>query len=359
MKILHVAEDYSSQAGGVRTVVKDLNFYLNRSGFNSYILSTKKEYLDDVFIVESKNHWLYSKAWLNKLMTINDKHNFDVFHIHGVWMYPQYIAAKFCIQNKIPFILSCHGMYEPWLWKKGAIKKKFYFNFVIKNIFRKAKYIHAISPQEKDNLKLLFKANEIVEIPNLITLPDDFQLQVKDEQKYILYLGRLDEKKGIDILLRAFASISNDDVILKIAGEINDYKSNLDELIVMLKISSKVEFLGHVSGNQKIRLLSNAHVLVAPSHSEVIGMVNLEAAILKTPVITTYQTGLNPEWNNNGGKLISPNTEELIMVLDDVLKWSDSERKMNGEKLYNFVIANYSWKERLKNWLELYETCVG
>jgi glycosyltransferase involved in cell wall biosynthesis len=358
MKVLHVVEDYSIESGGLRTVIKDLNKYLNKADdFQSFILSSKKEALDNVFIVETTKPWLYSKEWVNKLKDIYEQHRFDICHIHGVWLYPQYISAKFCIKNKIPFILSCHGMYEPWLWEKGSFKKKFYFNYLAKNVFEKANVIHTITPQENRNLKLLFKHNKTIEIPNLIIIPDVVQLEETKKEKYLLYLGRLDQKKGIDILIEAFSEVKNENVKLKIAGKINSYKASLDELINRLKIESKVDFLGIVSGQQKENLINNAHVLIAPSHSEVIGMVNLEGAILKTPVITTYQTGLNPEWSNNGGKLINPNLQELSKALKEVLKWDNKKRKQNGEKLYDFVTINYSWEEKINDWLKLYKSC--
>ncbi|WP_405611274.1 glycosyltransferase [Polaribacter sp. Asnod1-A03] len=357
MKILHVVEDYSIESGGLRTVIKDLNHYLNKAGFFSCILSSKEEKLDNIFIVNTSKPWLYSKEWIKKITLINEEYNFDVIHIHGVWTYPQYKSAQFSIDNKIPFILSCHGMYEPWLWKKGTVKKKIYFNNVAKNVFKKANFIHAITPDEKHNLTKLFNKESIIEIPNLISDSKDVFLKDKIKEKYILYLGRLDKKKGIDLLIEAFSKMKNKGVKLKIAGKINEYKSNLDDLIERLKIDNQVEFLGLISGDKKQTLISNAHVLVAPSHSEVIGMVNLEAAILKTPVITTHQTGLKPEWNNNGGRLINPNLKELIIALDEILEWDVEKRNKNGEQLYNFVINNYSWSERFKDWLELYKSC--
>ena len=86
-------------------------------------------------------------------------------------------------------------------------------------------------------------------------------------------------------------------------------------------------------------------------------MVNLEAAILKTPVITTYQTGLDKEWNANGGQLINPDIDELTTALEHALSWSVQEREQNGQKLHLFVRNNYSWEERFKDWLALYASC--
>lgn len=357
MKILHIVEDYSLLSGGLRTVIKDLDLEILSNNFISKILSSSKENEDDIYLVDSKKPWLYSNKWIPKLKELHFKYNFDVIHIHGVWMYPQYVAAKFCINNKIPFIISVHGMYEPWLWKKGTLKKKLYFNLLVKNVFKKAAFIHAITPNEKNYLKKLFKKNTIIEIPNLIKkidVKDKYTSSYKD--KYILYIGRLDEKKGIDTLIIAFNELSDKKVKLKIAGEINDYKKELDFLIKEFGIEKRVDFLGLVKNNNKEILIKDAFVLVAPSHSEVIGMVNLEGAIYKVPVITTYQTGINKKWSENGGRLINPNKEELINALKEVLKWSNKERELNGQKLHNFVLNNYSWDKRFLDWIKLYQS---
>ena len=361
MKILHIVEDYSLESGGLRTVIKDLNYYLNKENFSSHILSAKEELGDNIFTVNTNRPWLYSKEWEIKLNSLKENYSFDLVHIHGVWMYPQYIAAKFCVKNNIPFILSIHGMYEPWLWKKGKLKKKVYFNFLTKKVFSRAKFIHAITPLEKENLQSLFTKNSVIEIPNLIeeiSTEEKKQSKTKDNVNYILYLGRLDEKKGIDLLLKSFSKISNSNFKIFIAGKLNDYQKSLELLVLSLKLKDKVEFLGMVKGKEKINLIKNAFVLVAPSHSEVIGMVNLEGAILKTPVISTFQTGLKVDWNSNGGKLINPNVNELTDVLKEVLSWSISQRNKNGEKLYNFVLKNYSWSLRIKDWKELYKNCI-
>jgi len=282
-----------------------------------------------------------------------------MFHIHGVWMYPQLVAARFCEKHKIPFLLSCHGMYEPWLWSKGKFKKKMYFNILANNYFSKATFIHAITPQEKVNLQNIFKRNKIVEIPNLIqNFTSVNHSKPKIDDKYILYLGRLDEKKGIDILLESISNLKNFNLSLKIAGSSNDYKIYLEKLVVKLGLEKKVEFLGLVKGKEKLDYIRNAFVLVAPSHSEVIGMVNLEAAVLKTPVITTYQTGLNSEWNTNGGRLVNPNVLELEKVLEEIQSWTFKQRNINGEKLSSFVIKKYSWEKRFNDWLKLYKNTI-
>lgn len=358
MKILHIVEDFSLESGGVRTVVKDLNSELISNGYDSLILSKKKEKEDDVVVVKGRDlPWKYSKNWSRTLLDIHKSKPIDCIHIHGVWMYPQFIASKFAIEHKIPFVLSPHGMYEPWLWKQGGLKKKIYFNFLVKRKFKKAAVLHAITRSEKENLQQLLAESTVQEIPNLIKTR---QAGFKDKsakihgKKYLLFIGRLDPIKGIDVLIKAFSQLSSNEFTLKIAGAINSYKKELETYVKECNLDKdKVEFLGFVK--DKKPLIENAFIVVTPSYSEVIGMVNLEAAILKTPVISTHQTGLNAGWNSNGGMLVNPTVSEVTVALKTALSWTDSERNTRGNTLCEFVIKNYSWEHRLLDWVHLYE----
>lgn len=354
MNILHIVEDFSLKSGGLRTVINNLNHQIINKGHKSYILSSEKEEGDDIYLIKAKGKWLYSKKWIQKIKDIVERHKITIIHIHGVWLYPQYIGAKYGIENKIPVVLSPHGMYQPWLWRKGTLKKKIYFYFLVKKWFSKARVIHSITPDETKNLKYFFKSNYIKEIPNLISLKTNVSFSPINK-KYFLYLGRLNKTKGIDLLIKSFSQVENDNFILKIAGNFNDYKEELQQIVYSLGLKNKVEFLGQVKGDLKVNLIKNAWVMVSPSFSDVIGMVNLEAASLKTPMITTHNTGLKKDWDSNGGKLINPNIDELTIALKEVLNWSLEERNKNGEQLFDFVKNNYTWESRIRDWELLYK----
>ncbi len=354
MKILHIVEDFSVASGGLRTVIQNLDLQLKKRGYQSYILSSNKEEGDAIFIVKSNKKWLYSSMWREKIEEIVKKHQINRIHIHGVWLYPQYIGAKYAIQNKIAMILSPHGMYQPWLWKKNTLIKKLYVNFLSKKWFLKASVIHSITSDETANLKEMFSKKNLVEIPNLISFPKD-NISYTAKEKYILYLGRLNKTKGIDLLIKSFSEIKDKNITLKIAGEFNDYKEELLAIVKSLSLETKIVFLGIVKNEIKTNLIKNAWALVSPTYSDVIGMVNLEGASFKTPVITTYNTGLKKEWNDNGGRLINPTLEELKEVLLEITEWSLEERNRNGNKLFNFVKQNYSWEKRISDWEDLYK----
>jgi glycosyltransferase involved in cell wall biosynthesis len=359
MNVIHILEDFSFQSGGIRTVVLDLHTRLLNHNINSKILTTKIEDGDQAIKVEGdKTPWRYSKNLKSTLKNLNSKHAISLIHIHGVWMYPQYGAAKFAKQNNIPFLITCHGMYEPWLWSQGTFKKKLYFNLVIKSTFSKANYLHAITNNEAIEIKALFPRTPTVEIPNLIDSNIAVDGEFNSTEKYVLFVGRLDPKKGIDLLINAFSNVNPEGFRLKIAGNFNDYKKELDELVVSLDLENRIDFLGLITGDEKVKLFKNAHVFVAPSHSEVVGMVNLEAAIYKTPVITTFQTGLKKEWSENGGILIDPNVNEIESALRTAFNWTIEQRNENGLKLHNFVLKAYSWQYRFDDWIKLYESML-
>lgn len=352
MKILHIVEDFSIHSGGLRTVIKNLDFYLKSTGHASYILASNKEDEDEAYIFKSNNRWLYARGLNNQIDSLVNQKQIDVIHIHGVWLYPQYIGAKYAVKNKIPFVLSAHGMYQPWLWKKSTLKKKIYYYIMSEKWFSKASILHAITKNEAVNLAQLFKNNQIVAIPNLITVGKTMK-HFTNTEKYILYLGRLNKTKGIDLLIKAFSELEHNAIKLKIAGGRNDYQKELEVLVRNLNLTNKVEFLGLLKDKKEV--ISKAWVMVSPTFSDVVGMVNLEAAAFKTPMITTYNTGLEDGWNTNGGKLINPSVKEVKKALKEALDWTLEERIENGQLLYNYVQKKYSWKSRLVDWIQLYE----
>ncbi len=358
MKVNHILEDYSISSGGIRTVVKSLNSKLKMAKVDSEITSTKSELNDNINLFTPKNN--FQKKWhfnpeLKNYLEQNNSNDY-IQHIHGVWMYPQYISLKINTKQNLKTVFTPHGMLEPWLWKQGYTKKKVYFNSLIKKDIENVSIIHAITPNEKENLhKLLPRAKQIEIIPNLISIKNTPNIEKTEvDKKYILFLGRIHPIKGIDLLIKAFSKINNNNFILKIAGSINQYQNELKKLAKSLGLQEKVEFCGLITGEEKFKLYKNAFVFVAPSYSEVIGMVNLEAAIMKTPVITTYQTGLLKDWSKNGGELINPNIEELVTALNIMTNWNERERDERGELLYSFVEEYYSWEKQFNSWIDLY-----
>ncbi len=355
-KIFQLAENLSIESGGLRTVLVDLDNYLNdKKQYSSIIITNKKEKSDSYIEFPSTKFqsWNYSKDFAKYIN--NEAANADLLHLHGVFMHTQYISSQFAEKNNIPYVVSAHGMLEPWHMNDKRLKKKIYFELILKNILANAKVLHAITPLEKESLFKLCGHRNIIEIPNFIhhgVIPKD--LEYKPEEDYLLFLSRIHPKKGLDILIEAMSKIENKKIKLKIVGTENAYSEKLKIKCNQLSLGNRIEFVGGVYGNEKHRFFANAKAFVAPSYSEAIGMVNLEAAVCKTPVITSYNTGINPDWNKKGGIMINPNVIELTKAINEITNCSNEERNERGVVLSDFVIKNYSWEEKGHLWNELY-----
>lgn len=357
-KIYQITENISFESGGVRTVLVNLNKNINERNMNSSIILTNKKENNDTYLeFPSKNFksWSYSSEFKKYLQT--HLKEIAIMHLHGVFMYTQFLSSKIAKNNTIPYVISPHGMLEPWHLNDKKLKKEIYLKLALNKIFADSTIIHAITPLEKENLYRLTKHKNIVEIPNFIyhsSLPKN--LIYEPEEEYLLFLSRLHPKKGLDILIQSMTIINNKKIKLKIVGSENYYSLELKKTAHKLGLADRIEFIGGVYGDDKYNLFSNAKAFVAPSYSEAIGLVNLEAAVCKTPVITTYNTGINPEWNKNGGIMINPTLEALTKAINTATNWTTNERNQRGNELSTFVINNYSWEKKGGVWDELYNS---
>jgi glycosyltransferase involved in cell wall biosynthesis len=356
--IFHLAENVSFESGGLRTVVVNLHNYIKtNNNYNSIIITNQKEE-NDSFIEFPSNQfksWNYSKEIKNNLK--KEFYPNDILHLHGVFMHIQYVSSKLAKEKELQYIITPHGMLEPWIMNDKKLKKKLYFEVILKKIVSNSKVLHAITPLEKDNLFKLTKHKNIIEIPNFINHSDlPKNLNYNPEEEYLLSLGRIHPKKGLDILIEAMSKIENKKIKLKIVGTQNEYSERLKLKCVELNLDNRIEFVGSVFGSQKYSLYANAKAFIAPAYSEAIGMVNLEAAACKAPVITTYNTGISIDWSKNGGIMINPNVVELTKAINELVNCSTFERNQRGESLSDFVIKKYSWEEKGHLWNDLYDS---
>jgi len=357
-KIYQIATNVSLESGGQRTAVVNIHNHINNNkDFSSLILTNEKEKNDPFIHLPSDKFefWNYSSQ-LTKYLTSNMNVP-DIMHLHGVFMHTQFTSSKSALKNNVPYLITPHGMLEPWYLRDKWLKKKIYLTLFLKTILTQSKLIHAITPSEKENLYKLSGHKNIIEIPNFINytqLPNDLIFNPKED--YLLFLSRIHPGKGLDILIQSMSKIENKKIKLKIVGSENQYSSIIKKMAFDLGVQDRIEFMGGVYENAKYNLYANAKAFIAPSYSEAIGMVNLEAATCKTPVITSFNTGLNPEWSTNGGIMIQPNVKELTLAINSATNWSFEERIQRGNELSNFVINNYSWEKKGYLWDQLYNS---
>jgi glycosyltransferase involved in cell wall biosynthesis len=377
-QVIHITEEYSPEQYGLTSVINQLTNYLAEQRFPTTVLSAGPVICTKIEGVTYKDFslplgcqtWRYP-AGMKKYLENMLNYPGNLLHLHGVWKAPQWLASRVASRYRSPVILTPHNMLASWLWSNGKcrwLKKSIYWQLLAYPTFRHLSMIHAFTTQEYHHLSRLFPEQPIVVIPNAIDVEKVEHYLTESEKDdplpidfpYLLFVGRLHPVKGVDILIKAFARCSkHQNFKLLIVGPDSTpaYTADLKSLVQNLNMEEKVIFYGPSYGNKKYQLFRKAWACCAPSHTEVIGQVNLECASAGIPVITTYETGLD-DWEKNGGILIHPNVEELAKALEQVFSWSESERNGRGNSLRQLVRQRYCWEVVGPQWIELYSSLL-
>ncbi len=376
-RILYVTEDHSVDNTGVTSALDALARQLAGS-FSAEILAIGPQAVDpptgvELFRLRSEGIW---RTWR---MAAGQSHllrafigRTDVVHLHGVWMWPQWAAAREARRQGKPFILTTHGMLEPWIAGRQSwphrLKKALYWRGLAYPAFRHAALLHALTPNEAATLQRYFPGQRVATIPHGIDLQGIDQALVglppeaPAQPPYFLFMGRLHPVKALHLLIQAFAALPDESFHLIIAGPTQpreaEYAGSLRRLVEQLGLGERVQFLGRVEGAEKWRLYRQAWAFCLPSFSEVIGMVNLEAAACAAPVLTTRASGVGAAWETQGGMLLQPQLESLTAGLRQAAGWSRHERDCRGAQLRRLVETEYSWSAVLPRWVEVYEQMI-
>jgi glycosyltransferase involved in cell wall biosynthesis len=158
-------------------------------------------------------------------------------------------------------------------------------------------------------------------------------------RRIILFLSRLDPKKGLDLLLPAFAQVrvQNPDVALVLAGNGDQsFVTGLEEEAVRLGIAGDILWTDFLAGEEKWAVLSGADVFVLPSYSENFGVAVVEAMAFGLPVVVSDQVGIHREVAEAQAGLVVPCAwEELARALTRLVRDKQLRSRMgeNGKRL--------------------------
>jgi len=278
---------------------------------------------------------------------------FDVCHLHSVFLWPTNRAARSAARAGVPYVVSPRGMLDPDLIRqRSRLLKTAWIQLVEKWTIEHAAVVHFTSRLELqacDALGLRPRSTSV--IPNGFDAGDvQASASPSAAAPYVLYLGRVTWKKGIDRLIRAMASLP--DLRLVVAG--NDEESltpALQALASELGIGDRVTFPGAVAGAAKWDLLRAARCMVLPSRSENFGNVVLEALAAGCPVVITKNVGI-AEYLDDAAAVTAPDPEalaEAIARLHGDCEHRERQRESGREKLLQFT-----WETVAKRMVEAY-----
>ena len=265
-------------------------------------------------------------------------------------------------------MLQVHGSLATY-FQKGILKKTFDKLWGYR-ILKDASKVIAVTKIEADQYKSLGVSEDRIEIvPNGIDLSEFENLPKRgefrkkhgfgDSRKIILYLARIHKIKGLDLLAKAFAALSNNfsDAKLVIAGPDDGYLSSLKKLITALEISDKVLFTGPLYGREKLSAYIDAVVYVLPSSYEIFGITVLEACACGTPVIVTDRCGIADVVDGQAGLAVPYDRDALAKAILDILS-GDKLRQQFGEKGKLLVREKFNWEKIAEQVESMYRVCI-
>lgn len=387
MRILHIVETISEKYGGPAKVCAEMCHALVESGHTVSIYTTNLDYPSGVLNVPigvACNTDGYSityfptvnasyKLSLGMLQSIKRTiQDFDVVHIHGVYRFPQAVAAYYARKYSIPYIIRPHGSLDPFLFNnsKNRLVKRIYEWLVCQRDWDNASAIHFTSHDEMQLVEPLhIKAPGFV-VPNGLDLTNFYDLPKRGEfrAKYglgnkilVLHFGRLNFKKGLDILVKAFGKFARqrEDAVLVMAGPDNDNFGNKVKAWCREEgIESKVLFTGMLKGKLKLEVLRDADIFSLPSYSENFGMAVVEAMAAGLPVVISDKVNIyNCVQQARAGIVTSLDYEEVAKAFE-VLWGSERLRMEMGKAGAAFVQQTYSWEAVLPSIMEMYTSAV-
>ncbi|VFN04378.1 MAG: Glycosyltransferase involved in cell wall bisynthesis [Candidatus Kentron sp. G] len=298
MKILHVIRGLTNSSGTTHIVIPLAEeqarqgmqvsvFFVDKPAYASLgpnpALVDSQEFPQSLPLEHPGVSWSFARAIETRI------HEFHVAHIHAVWNFPTWWTMRTALKTGTPFMVAPQGSLEPWAYNHGSWRRRGYARYLERPLLRRATRLQALTRIEAEQFRAFGLGVPAAIIPNGVGA--DWlesrrtnlaaRLGLAPGSKTLLFLSRIHDKKGLDILLRAFAQVSPGfpEVTLVVAG--NDagsgYAEAMHTLAGSLGLGARCVFVGEVKGSGKREILLGADAFALTSHSEGLPVAVLEA----------------------------------------------------------------------------------
>jgi glycosyltransferase involved in cell wall biosynthesis len=381
LRILHVVPTYwpAVRYGGPIRSVHGLAAALTRLGHEVHVYTTSMDGPGDLHVplstpvdVDGVQVWYFPVPRLRRLHVApglarqlrRDVAGFDVVHLHSVFLWPTWKAARAARKAGIPYIVAPRGMLvRDIIRRKSRWLKRAWVALVERRTLEQAARLHVTARGEADELRAQkFLNAPIVTIPNGVTFPEQPRLLSQGPFKglpprYALFLSRISWKKGLDRLIRAWKTVP--DLPLVIAGNDDEgYQCQLEALARELGIAERVLFVGPASDEDKWALYAQAEVFVLPSYSENFGIVVAEAMAMGCPVIVTPDVGAGELVALAGAGVITCGEPLQLAAAVRQLLADPAARRRQGQAGREFARAHLSWEGIARRTCEMYRDAL-
>ncbi len=283
----------------------------------------------------------------------------DVIHGHGLYVGTNFVLGRQARKQGKALIYHVHGMFEPYILQRSRWKKRLVHWLFEDENFRRVRLWRALTGKEADQIRACGIRRPIVIVPNGLDL-DEYPLaksaqnpirtpwveHLEKTGRRVLFLGRIHPKKGLDLLLPAWAKLGSlrSGWELVIAGpDEQGYLARVREMARSLGLQEQIVFTGPVSGETKLSLLNSSELFVLPSHSEGFPMTILEAMACGVPVVATHACNFPDISTADAGWECAPTPDSVMEALTLAMQASELELLQRGRNGRTLVETRYSW----------------
>lgn len=294
----------------------------------------------------------------------------DLVHLHGVWDPIILAASRLAIEAHRPYVITIHGMFNPWAISHKAWKKRLALATGYRGMLNRAAMLHYLNSDERDFAAgMRFKAPTRV-MPNGIFLealeprPPRGAFRADRPQlgqgPIIMFLGRLHPSKGLEILADAFAQMLPQfpDARLLVAGPDGGERANFEALIRQLGIADRVLLPGALYGPPKLAALVDSDCFCLPSRTEGFSMAITEAMACGLPVVISDACHFPEVASAGAGVVTTLDADKVAAALVMILGDRDKARHM-GEAGAALIKARFTWPQIARQMLEAYAQVLG
>lgn len=381
LRVLQVIPSVAPRYGGPSAAVLGMNGALRASGVQSLIATTDADGAGQLAVplaVETtyegeptiffRRRLSEAFKWSGALAAWLTRHvrDFDVVHIHAVFSHAPIVAGRVCRRRHVPYVVRPLGTLDPWSLGQKQWRKRVLYPLGVHELLVGAAAMHYTTDEERRLVESAQRglARGVV-VP--IGVPEIcFRAAMNaqtSQSRYALVLSRLDRKKRLEWVIRAWHHLASTDRLgewrLVIAGEGDEpYVSQLYRLASDGRAADRISFLGWVGGRRKADLLAGASLFLLPSHQENFGVSIVEAMASGVPPVVTPGVNLGPEVAAAQAGWVAGDSPQAFEDLVARVISSEAERVTVGRHARAFA-ERFRWASVATQLVSLYESLAA
>ena len=349
MRVLHTVASLQPETGGPARSVPGLANALTDQGLEIHVWSSDvpAEGLDSA-------RFVLHRGSLGEALGQGEK--WDLIHDHGLWLPVNHRVARAASERKVPRIVSPRGMLEPWALNHKKWKKRAAWWLYQRRDLNSAAALHATADSEALQFKHLGLRQQIQVIPNGVDLPPILQpASSNSNSRTAMFLGRVQSKKGLPMLVEAWAKVRPKGWRMRVIGPDEDgHRAELEAMVSKAGVADDWTFDGPMDDSQKASAFAAANLFVLPTFSENFGIAVAEALAAGVPVITTTGAPWSGLVDTKSGWWIEPTPEALAIALKDACGRTANDLHGMGGRGRDWMQRDFTWESVASRMIDAY-----